>query len=622
MATTGVTGLFPPLIETFSPAQLKGEKYKINFSLSDFNSLSEDGNISEYAQVSIVRQDNNKNILDLNKYPASIKIAKIKEEKNSNNQIDETNDYRYYIELIEEDIIMGSSPEDGYGFKTDIIFKVQIRFMAKQIEEDSSFKNFISIGERLPISWFADHLNDFSEWSTVNLLKIINAPSINLLQFSEDQINIIESPMICLAGNFTYTAESKLGETLKSYSIKILKENKSYFTSDIIYTDAYSDINSINYFIPRIFVTGVYIMQFTYSTSSNYSETISYEFKVNIKYTEDNPEIKTIKVDNDNGIIQLKINRGTKGMKILVGRVNSKDNFSTCELIHQFSGEKESYIFNDMTVEGGIFYKYFVLASGKFVEHYIRPLHHKYVVLSIPKEGITGVINLSPAVICILEDAVLTTKDQQLKLNLSLNIGNIAPTLSENQTTTIGGRYPFIQRNGNLKYRNFSLSGMVHSYMNTNDLFLSFDKDIYASEEVANLYKQYNLEHPSTIYHNHIDERQFRDKVIEFLQDGEVKLFRSTQEGNLLVRLMDVNITPNVQLGRLIANFSCNAIEIADCNIDNFKEYNIIDFFDETSAKELPDSFGIPSFFYHPKDNEEVINTNDSLIRLEEGNNG
>ena len=45
-------------------------------------------------------------------------------------------------------------------------------------------------------------------------------------------------------------------------------------------------------------------------------------------------------------------------------------------------------------------------------------------------------------------------------------------------------------------------------------------------------------------------EKFFRDKVREFLQNSNVKLFRSPTEGNFLVKLMNVNYSPNQSLGR------------------------------------------------------------------------
>ena len=39
---------------------------------------------------------------------------------------------------------------------------------------------------------------------------------------------------------------------------------------------------------------------------------------------------------------------------------------------------------------------------------------------------------------------------------------------------------------------------------------------------------------------------------MDFLMDSKVKLFRSSTEGNILVRLNNISFTPNEQLGRMI----------------------------------------------------------------------
>ena len=44
---------------------------------------------------------------------------------------------------------------------------------------------------------------------------------------------------------------------------------------------------------------------------------------------------------------------------------------------------------------------------------------------------------------------------------------------------------------------------------------------------------------------NFLIERIFREKVEEFLNDGEPKLFKSPSEGNIIVSLMNVSLTPN-----------------------------------------------------------------------------
>ena len=62
--------------------------------------------------------------------------------------------------------------------------------------------------------------------------------------------------------------------------------------------------------------------------------------------------------------------------------------------------------------------------------------------------------------------------------------------------------------------------------------------------------------------------------VLEFLYDDSIKLFKSTTEGNILVKLTDINLTPNQSLGRMVYSFSAIATEVAEYNMDNCKKYN------------------------------------------------
>ena len=48
------------------------------------------------------------------------------------------------------------------------------------------------------------------------------------------------------------------------------------------------------------------------------------------------------------------------------------------------------------------------------------------------------------------------------------------------------------------------------------------------------------------------------------------------QEGNILIKLMDVSLTPKQQLGRLIYTFSATAYEIDAPTLSNFDKYDII----------------------------------------------
>ena len=98
---------------------------------------------------------------------------------------------------------------------------------------------------------------------------------------------------------------------------------------------------------------------------------------------------------------------------------------------------------------------------------------------------------------------------------------------------------------------------------------------IYGGENQATLYEKYNQSENIGKYNDIIYEKMFRDKVIDFLYKDNVKLFKSTPEGNRLVKIMNVNLTPEAGLGRYIYSFSCDAIEIAEPSVENLLEYKI-----------------------------------------------
>ena len=78
-------------------------------------------------------------------------------------------------------------------------------------------------------------------------------------------------------------------------------------------------------------------------------------------------------------------------------------------------------------------------------------------------------------------------------------------------------------------------------------------------------------------------EREFKLKLLNWLNDGKVKMFKSPYEGNYLVRLMNVSLTPTDQLGRMLHSFQCQAYEVDDFNYNNLSKYNIVESFDYTN---------------------------------------
>ena len=178
----------------------------------------------------------------------------------------------------------------------------------------------------------------------------------------------------------------------------------------------------------------------------------------------------------------------------------------------------------------------------------------------------------------IFDDMFLTTKDRQLKIKFNPTVSSFRRTVQESRTDTLGSQFPFIRRNGHANYAQFPIGGLISFQMDEADLFTSLD-ELFGNN--LKLYTGFNETKKFTETNDWAYEKMFKDKVSEFLYDGQPKLFRSATEGNFIVKIMDVSLTPNATLGRRIVSFTATAYEIAECTVENFKKYNILEGIDE-----------------------------------------
>ena len=254
---------------------------------------------------------------------------------------------------------------------------------------------------------------------------------------------------------------------------------------------------------------------------------------------------------------------------IMIRRTSNRKGNAEWEDVKLISNIKEvvnkdfNYEFSDKAVENGIIYTY-----G------LQPI----------SQNKRGSLYKGTSTAVVYEDIFLVGEDgKQLKIRFNPNISSIRTNIKEARVETIGSKYPFVTRNGNVGYKEFPLSGTITHFMDTTEefapraeLFLEDElagliENVDMTSEYYDLYNNYNRND----YNNEILEREFRDKVVAFLQDGKPKLFKSPTEGVMIVRLMDVNLTPNQQLGRMIYDFSCNVIEVDKYNLENLNKYHI-----------------------------------------------
>lgn len=128
-------------------------------------------------------------------------------------------------------------------------------------------------------------------------------------------------------------------------------------------------------------------------------------------------------------------------------------------------------------------------------------------------------------------------------------IGSLKRNTADIITPTLGGAYPFTFRNGAQKYYSFTFGGLI-SCADNSQVYQNSDLDWQIQEKV------------------------YRDLILDFLYNDKIKLFQSGPEGNMLIKLSAIALTPEAKLGRNIYSFSATATEVDD--LSNATEYGIL----------------------------------------------
>lgn len=546
MAATNA--LYPALIETYMPAFLidsgdtEKDICKVYFSISQYNSFSRIAN----AQVSVRNQNTNLSVLNRSQYPCEVMVTNI--------YIDDTvtTDAKYYVKIRKTDM-------ENNNFRVDEYYKVQIRFTDIDAEP-------VSMTPPQSIdSWLVNNLDHFSEWSSVCLVRGISKPALNLLDWDPAETRVIDWSVqnTQISGSLTF-ADPDENETLKSYRIRLYDtENNLLTDSGDIYTSNYNNVNTVAYTFKYNFkVDTDYYFTFEYTTQNLYTETITYNLSMIQGNTQSYNLLLTGYIRPEDGNIDLQVRRSTDQTpisgNIVLRRSSSKENFTIWEDIHTeavLNVQEVDITWSDFTVESGVWYSYCA-----------------QVVLP---DGTRGKITeINAPIMIVLDDIYLTTAKKQLKVRFNPSLSSLKRNINETRTDTIGSKYPFIKRNGDMDYMSFPIGGLISSEMDENRKFTSKTK-LYG--ENKKYYKDYNEQYEINRHSDVVYERAFREAVMDYLYSGEVMLFRSPTEGNYLIRLMDISLSPENTLGRRLWSFSGTAYEVDSCSIDNYDKYGIIE---------------------------------------------
>ena len=585
-----INGMFPPMIDAYLPAlpihnvitSGTGMGISIPFTISNFNTPSDIKGV----HISITRQSNYHSILNSTSYPMGIYVA------NVTNAAVTINGYSGTI-------VVDSTRINKLELNYNEYYKVQLRF-----SKDTHYSGATGINLTKYLT-NESNLEQFSEWSTVGLIRFIATPKITM---AGNGIELDPAPDINDSTVSNIILNGTYNKTLSTDDINALNgnDNAKNAKNDLEYISSYKvtvqrwtntgtprwinvfeseqiDTNSLNnqtfyYEIPYYFsdyndsapAGGHRRIVLEYTTANLYQGVEYYIIKT--QYSKDpwgsqSMVNEAFAIDSVIGKMNISLTPADAqvpipaGSKFIIRRASDKDDFQYWDTMWEktlTAAESNTISYNDFTVESGYLYKYEI--------NYIDSAntHHYFIV-----EGPTPTV---------FDHAFLTGEGTQLCVKFNPNISNFKYNVSDNIVTTLGGKYPYINRNGNMDYRSFSLSGTIAYEMDAEHQFATRNS-IYGSSNIE-VYGSYFVNRYINAQNDRITQRRFRELVMDFLYSDMPKLFRSSTEGNILVRLTDINFTPNQQLGRMLYDFSCTATEIGEANIENCKLYGIQDFGD------------------------------------------
>ena len=566
MATIAEGGLFPPIIQAYLPAfNVKtaiDTGITIPYNISEFNSFSDIINV----HVSITRQSNYTSLFDSTNYIKGIWIA-----------VNDTESTPEDIQFTKNSITIPPSVFNKGNFAYNEYYKVQVR-----LSKDNHYRGEVKteLSEYLTNESF---LADFSEWSTVCAIKFIAPPKFNLDGNGESRAPggtfNLTSGNLTLSGvyekdssamnNVTYPDDVKNvkndNEYLSTYKIRLKSGNTAIFDSGILTTDI-NNPNSFVFTVPYQFSDDeTDTLEVEYTTNDLYTETLTYTVAADYSsegWNQQDDVSESLGIDTVIGKVNItfepKGETYVDDTRLMIRRASDKDNFTRWDTIWTKAlndNTNAAIPYDDFTIESGVLYKY---------------------EISYFKNDDIYTITEGP-ILSVFDNAFLTGEGTQLCVKFNPNLSNYRRNISDNVVTTIGSKYPYITRNGDMDYRSFTLSGTIAYEMDAEHQF-SGRTSIYG--DWINVYGSYFVNRFFNQQNDRVTQRKFRELVMNYLYDDKPKLFRSTPEGNILVRITDVSLTPNQQLSRMIYDFSCTVTEIGEANVENCKLYKIQDYGD------------------------------------------
>lgn len=576
--------IYPPTLQSTQPAFLATEaSYDVKYTLQKVTSADS----IKHVQIRVVEQRSNSSVVNTSKYPDNVIYKNVDLTKESS---------PYTAKILTSDLRKSWIP--------GMCYKIQLRFGSTSFPSDlSSFA-----------TWKKEQVNNqtFSEWSTVMVIKAIAQPEVYIENAGTVRTDVIASKQTESSLTPLFTGgyiDNASDEPLDKYKFDLYDENGETLIESSDWIQATGGKNCSYRFKTMLTNNISYKVYFSIVTRNGYEARASYDFQA-VKVYLEALEGVTMQVDDSSGYctengcirVYLTVKSSLTGCYVLT-RTSEASNYQVYEDLHYFNYFEEKFnnslLYTDFTIESGIKYKYaFQYQNSQGLRS--APLQEWEM----------------PARCVNFEYSYLYRDGVQLRLKFNQKLSSFKHTVLASKQDTLGDQFPHLSKNGYAYYAEFPLSGSISFQMDEDQTFFTLDTDgYYYNNELIIPQDKFSLstaKRDSTLTPSYLGinsdisddnifvERKFREKVEQFLNDFSYKLYKSPTEGNIIVGLMNVSLTPNASLGRMIFDFSATAYEVLENTLDNLNEIGIIEIgaFSNEISIERQDSFGQISGIY------------------------
>lgn len=572
--------IYPPTLQSTQPAFLATTPdYEIKYTLQKVTSAE----TIKHIQIRVVEQRSNSSIVNTSKYPDNIIYKNVDLTKEAS---------PYGIKILTSDLRKPWSP--------GVCYKIQLRFGSTSFPSDlSAFA-----------AWKKEQINNqtFSEWSTVMVIKAIAQPEVYIENAGTLRTDVIASKQTeasltpLFVGDYIDNASE---EPLEKYKFDLYDETGKTLIESSDWIQAVSGKNCSYRFKTMLTNNESYRVYFSIVTRNGYETRTYYDFQAIKVYLESLTDV-SIRVDDadvfcrENGCmrIYLTAKNPLTGCYVLT-RTSEKSNYQVYEDLKYFNYFEEEFsdtlLYIDYIIESGIKYKYaFQYQNSQGLRS--APLQEEG--MTVPSRSVD------------FEYSYIYRDGVQLRLKFNQKLSSFKHTTLASKQDTLGDQFPHLSKNGYAYYAEFPISGLISFQMDEDQTFFTLKTDgYYYNNELVIPADKFSvstatrgdesvpsyLPIDSSITDNNIFiERKFREKAEQFLNDFTYKLYKSPTEGNIVIGLINMSMTPNASLGRMIFEFSATAYEVLENTIDDLNEVGIIDvgIFNNEVSTEIQTSFG------------------------------